>query len=433
MDLSGKVREKDPALAHAFGSRLGTFGAVEHFTHKRRRAATKAFFSQRSIDNLEPSSRKYITQLDKYLSAMYHADTHVCFDIRPVLLAWGTDSLTGTILGQSRGLLQDESKRREWYRMYDGMREIWPLVRRCPWLIPMALAWPRIAIPLARITLPKLEVLLHLFMDMNKLAALKAERTIVAMSKEEGERATFQSDVFDAIVRSDLPECEKEPYRMAHEAIELVGGGGATTPKGICDGLYFVLSSQRIYRKLKQELTNEIPAGSVIPAARKLQQFPYLNAVIKETLRISRVVALRSAARAPTEELYYNGLCLKPGVTVSMTLSTAMTREDIFPDPLEFLPERWLENPEKLSAMERYFVPFGLGNRSCVGRSFAVMQMHSVFAMLFRRYEMRLADTDRARDVDPHRTWATNEPHPSSKGISISILAIDRDVKIVGI
>lgn len=56
-----------------------------------------------------------------------------------------------------------------------------------------------------------------------------------------------------------------------------------------------------------------------------------------------------------------------------------MTPRDIlldpsyFPEPSNFLPERWLSNNTDLARMERVFIPYGRGNRICLGRKYVVL------------------------------------------------------------
>lgn len=50
-----------------------------------------------------------------------------------------------------------------------------------------------------------------------------------------------------------------------------------------------------------------------------------------------------------------------------MSFSKAATDPDIFPDPLTFDPDRWLQDEETVAEMKRYSQPFGKGARMCLG------------------------------------------------------------------
>jgi unspecific monooxygenase len=63
-------------------------------------------------------------------------------------------------------------------------------------------------------------------------------------------------------------------------------------------------------------------------------------------------------------------------------------REDIYPEPKKFKPERFIER--QFSPYE--FIPFGGGIRSCIGAELASYQMRLTLATILSRYELTLAD-----------------------------------------
>jgi cytochrome P450 family 135 len=106
---------------------------------------------------------------------------------------------------------------------------------------------------------------------------------------------------------------------------------------------------------------------------------PYLDAVIKETLRLRPVlpIVLRRL-KAPLE---IGGWELPEGVSAVPCIYLMHRRPDIYPDPLAFRPERFLERP----AGTYTWIPFGGGVRRCLGASFAQFEMATVLRVLARR------------------------------------------------
>jgi cytochrome P450 family 135 len=106
---------------------------------------------------------------------------------------------------------------------------------------------------------------------------------------------------------------------------------------------------------------------------------PYLDAVIKETLRLRPVlpIVLRRL-KAPLE---IGGWELPEGVSAVPCIYLMHRRPDIYPDPLAFRPERFLEQP----AGTYTWIPFGGGVRRCLGASFAQFEMAAVLRVLARR------------------------------------------------
>jgi hypothetical protein len=55
----------------------------------------------------------------------------------------------------------------------------------------------------------------------------------------------------------------------------------------------------------------------------------------------------------------------------------------IFPDPMKFAPERWLQSPEESNRLNRYMVPFGKGSRMCVGMPLAYAEVYVMLGRVF--------------------------------------------------
>ncbi len=118
----------------------------------------------------------------------------------------------------------------------------------------------------------------------------------------------------------------------------------------------------------------------------------YLDAVVKETLRIRPVVPfVGRQLKEPTE---LGGYALPAGTDVMPAILLTHTRPDVYRDPYEFRPERFLEgDPETFG-----WIPFGGGTRRCLGAAFAEFEMRVVLATILRSATLRPA-TDRPERV----------------------------------
>ena len=110
----------------------------------------------------------------------------------------------------------------------------------------------------------------------------------------------------------------------------------------------------------------------------------YLDAVIKETLRVRPVVT--EVFRAPAEPTELGGYLVEPGMQLAASILLVQFDPELYaPDPQAFRPERFLDG-----APEPYtWVPFGGGVRRCIGASLAQLEMQVVIAAILRRARLR--------------------------------------------
>lgn len=95
-----------------------------------------------------------------------------------------------------------------------------------------------------------------------------------------------------------------------------------------------------------------------------------------------------------TRDVELNGYTLPVGTRIVPQLCTVLFDEEIFPEPMRFKPERFLEKKEngcgyKLMKCEE-LIPFGVGKRQCLGESLARQELFLFTANLFHRYTVRL-------------------------------------------
>jgi cytochrome P450 len=188
--------------------------------------------------------------------------------------------------------------------------------------------------------------------------------------------------------------------------------------------VYHVLANPAILHRLKQELSGAFASidlsKSQLPSYSVLQSLPYLTATINEGLRIACSVSGRLARVDPRQTHAYKGYVLPSGVVISMNIRTNHTDEGIYPDPLRFAPERWLVQGEDLKRLEKYFVPFGKGGRSCIGKELAMMNLYLTIAALFHEFDAELFET-RRQDIEMEHDYFSPFPAADSRGLRVML------------
>ncbi len=113
----------------------------------------------------------------------------------------------------------------------------------------------------------------------------------------------------------------------------------------------------------------------------------YSDAVIFETMRLRPVLPI--VLRVITEPITVGQgrFRLPAGTRVAPAIMLVHLREDIYPEPFSFRPERFLDNPPGTYS----WIPFGGGMRRCVGASFAQFEMKTVLRAVLTNFELEAA------------------------------------------
>ena len=156
------------------------------------------------------------------------------------------------------------------------------------------------------------------------------------------------------------------------ELVTIVGAGHETTATALAWAMERLLRTPRVMERLRESI-----------AAGKDE---YLDATIKETLRIRPVIV--DVARKLTEPTEVGGYELEAGTFVLPAIAAMHYRQDLYPEPEEFRPERFLDG----GADTYVWIPFGGGVRRCIGAAFAQYEMRVVLRTILERTELRAPD-----------------------------------------
>jgi cytochrome P450 len=168
--------------------------------------------------------------------------------------------------------------------------------------------------------------------------------------------------------------------------------------------MLFVMTNPRVYVRLQTEVdnylkTSNLPRDQIIPS-KDAETLPYLQAVIREGLRIWPPVTGMLPKKTPPEGDTINGIFIPGGTDIGYCAWGVHRNRDVFGSDSElFRPERWLEaKGEKLAVMERTIdLVFGHGKYQCLGQNIAWMELNKMFFGLIRHFEWSI--------IDPTNPW----------------------------
>jgi cytochrome P450 len=134
----------------------------------------------------------------------------------------------------------------------------------------------------------------------------------------------------------------------------------------------------------------------------------YLDAVIKETLRVRPVVM--EVGRDLTEDTHVGPWELPAGTRVMSSIGLVQKAEEHWPDPRAFRPERFMDGA---GPAPYTWIPFGGGPRRCIGASFATTEMAAIIPVVLKHFDLV---PDRP---DPERSQTRNVTQVPARGARV--------------
>lgn len=172
--------------------------------------------------------------------------------------------------------------------------------------------------------------------------------------------------------------------QASRESLQNVVAGTDTTATTIRIAMLHLLSNPAAYRKLQTEIDDAISGGTISSPItdREARNLPYLQAVIKEALRIMPPGTAPLFKSVPPGGDVIEGKFIPCGTQIGTSFLTICHNKKTFgEDAAVFLPERWIEaDEERFAEMARTvdFV-FSSGRYKCLGRPVALMELNKIF------------------------------------------------------
>jgi cytochrome P450 family 135 len=207
-----------------------------------------------------------------------------------------------------------------------------------------------------------------------------------------------REDILSMLMRAEFEDGTRmEDQELRDQLMTLLLAGHETTATALAWTFDLLLRHPAAMSRLRESLREG--------------EEDYLRATITESLRLRPVIPL--AGRRLATELSVDGLTLPAGSDVTPAIWLTHTRPDLYPEPLAFKPERFLENgPDTYS-----WIPFGGGVRRCIGATFAEFEMRVVLREVLTRCELRKASPE------PERTGRRNITFSPLKGTPVVLTA----------
>jgi len=221
--------------------------------------------------------------------------------------------------------------------------------------------------------------------DYKKAVQLQAE--IFDICKKHVDKAKEElTDEDDSVLAKLVGKCGKDSAIPIIMSIDALMAGIDTTGCTATFLLYHLAKNPEKQEKLYQEICEVIgPKGSMSEQA--LGKMKYTKACQTESQRM--MPAGLGTSRKTDVDMVLSGYHIPAGTQV-VRIGQGMSNDSSnFPEPQQFLPERWLRGcPERTNAHSFANIPWGHGARACIGRRFAQLELYMLMVKVIQRFKL---------------------------------------------
>ncbi|XWS61919.1 hypothetical protein CRYUN_Cryun07bG0165900 [Craigia yunnanensis] len=174
--------------------------------------------------------------------------------------------------------------------------------------------------------------------------------------------------------------------------MDVVVGGTDTTSTMMEWTMAELMQHPEIMEKVRKEISDVVGPNSAVEEVH-LPSLRYLDAVVKETFRLHPPLPLL-VPRCPGQSSTVGGYSIPKGTRVFLNIWSIQRDPHIWENPLDFQPERFLNDPDKFDYLGNDFryMPFGSGRRMCAGVNLGEKMLYSTLASLLHTFDWKLPE-----------------------------------------
>ncbi|KAH7141326.1 trichodiene oxygenase [Dactylonectria estremocensis] len=374
--------DKDPTTVGSFGMPTASIATVDHDLHRERRGYLNTYFSKRVVVSLEPiiyeRVDKLCQRLDRFMA-----------DGEAVSLDRAFAALTGDIICKKL-----YGSHFDFLGIPDFRVFATEAVTAISSFVHLARFFPNVVTTLRKSPLWFQKIFLPILTGYTYLQQDIRTQLTIASNKEKGEGV--ESVMLSALIDPHIPPAERSISRLVDEGTAILLAGTETTARALSIAMFYLLDKRECLEKLRQELATLPAEGADCHSLSVLERLPYLSGVVNESLRLSFGPLGPLPRISPNQNLQYGNYSIPAGTPVSQSTYFVHTDPNIFPEPFEFEPERWIKAAESGVNLQKYLVSFSKGSRQCIGLQMAYAEMFLTLAKLAVVVDMELFETTKA-------------------------------------
>lgn len=207
----------------------------------------------------------------------------------------------------------------------------------------------------------------------------RAAETVALWQSRRGQRSN--AGIMDGIAAIGGKAKAFTPVEVRDTVATLTSAGAETSAGAMCWALYLLSIDPEWRARIEAEVDREMPEGTYVHGS--LSRLIETRAVVEETLRLYPTVAVTARKAVAADVL--EDLHVAPGTIVVISPWVIHRHRKLWADPDLFDPARFL--PGTREKIDRFaYLPFGAGQRVCIGQGFAMQELVIAIASIVRRF-----------------------------------------------
>lgn len=370
--------DKEESLYHSFGEDRSSFGFLTYKEAKERKDVLNKSFSAQAIEKASTLVQDKVDALCQAFARQHAA--HETSDLSWAFRCMTMDIITYYSFGKSIDAINEPGFRAPIILAMDASLPVFIRFKHSSAYKNMIMKCPP---HISRVVSPSTAGLV----DLQQILGAQIEQ-LMRNPEEQLKLLPHNNTIYHHLL-------DKESYRngtvpeagsLYEEGQALMFAGADTVGNTLMLGTLHIAQDRDILSTLQAELRRVFPDASQPPSVRELEKLPYLNACLKEALRMTSGVISGLPRIVPAEGATIDHTYVPGGAVVSIGSTFVHYNAELFPEPFRFRPERWLAD----ASLDNWLVPFSRGPRACLGINLAWLELRLTFACVFRRFDLAL-------------------------------------------
>ncbi|MCD7472189.1 hypothetical protein HAX54_013197 [Datura stramonium] len=212
---------------------------------------------------------------------------------------------------------------------------------------------------------------------------------------------SMEGDIVDLLLQ--LKKEKSTPIDLTVDSIkaiimDMLIGGTDTAAATVIWAMTALIANPNAMKKVQAEIRESVGKKSIVNED-DVQNLPYFKAVIKETFRLYPPGPLL-IARETMQQSILEGYQIKPKTIIHISAWAIARDPEIWDNPEEFIPERFLNSDIDFKGQNFELIPFGAGRRGCPGIAFGVATVELALSNLLYAFDWELPCGMKREDID---------------------------------